>query len=81
MEKFVTTMVDTSEELGKTAAQLRMILEKVNNGQGTAARFINDGKFYESMLENTQQLQLLLEELTSFIDKANKKGSLPIKLK
>ena len=81
MENFVTTMVATSEELGKTAAQMRMILEKVNNGQGSAAMFINDGRFYENMLENTQQLQLLLEELTSFIDKANKKGSLPIKLK
>jgi len=79
-QEIVTAMVSTSEELSKTAAQLRLILEKVNSGQGTAARFINDGRFYENLLENTQQMQMLLQELKSFISEAREKG-LPIKMK
>ena len=74
VEKVVTAMVDTSEELSKATSQLRIILEKINSGQGTAARLVNDGRFYESLLENTQQLQVLLEDLTSFIAEVNEKG-------
>ena len=79
-EELVFAMVDTSEEVSKAAAQLRLILEKINSGQGSAARLINDGRFYENLLENTQQIQLLLEELKSFVAQARDKG-VPIKLK
>jgi len=79
-EELVVAMVDTSEEVSKAAAQMRLILEKINNGQGSASRLINDGRFYENLLENTQQVQLLLEELKSFVAQARDKG-VPIKLK
>ena len=79
-EELVVAMVDTSEEIGKASAQMRLILEKINNGQGSAAMLLNDGRFYESLLEDTQQVQLLLEELKSFITQARNKG-VPIKLK
>ncbi len=46
---------------------LASVLEKMNNGQGTAARILNDGTFYENLLENTDQLQTLLEEMRTFI--------------
>jgi len=75
-----SAMVGTSEELGKTVAQLRVILEKVNTGQGSAGKLINDGRLYENLLENTWQMQLLLEELKSFVAESKKKG-LPIKVK
>ena len=80
MKKFVAAIVCTAEELGKSAAELRLILEKVNNGEGTAARFLNDGRFYENLLESTQQMQYLLVELKSFIAESRDKG-VPIKLK
>ena len=79
-EEIIVAMVDTSEEITKASAQLRLILEKINSGQGSAAKLINDGRFYESLLENTQQLQLLLEEIKSFVAQARDKG-VPIKLK
>ena len=79
-EELVVAMVDTSEEIGKASAQMRLILEKINNGQGSAARLINDGRLYENLLEDTQQVQLLLEELKSFVTQARNKG-VPIKLK
>ena len=60
-------MVDTSEQLSGAMRELRLVLEKINDGQGSAARLINDGNFYENLLENTEQLQLLLEEMKSFI--------------
>ncbi len=77
-EKLVAAMSGTSEELSKASAELRLILEKINSGQGSAGRLLNDGRFYENLLENTQQLQALLEEVRALIAKS--KG-IPIKFK
>ena len=79
-EKLVTAMLSTSDEFGMTVRQLRVILENVNSGQGTAGKLISDGRLYDSLLDNAQQLQELLGELKSFVAKARDKG-LPIKLK
>ncbi len=79
-EELVVAMVNTSEEISKAAVRLRQILETINDGQGSAAKLINDGRFYENLLENTQQLQLLLDEIKSFVAQARDKG-VPIKLK
>ena len=79
-EKFFASATDTSEELGKATVELRQILEKVNVGKGTAARLLNDGRLYESLLENSQQMQVLLQEIEAFVTKSRDKG-LPIKLK
>jgi ABC-type transporter Mla subunit MlaD len=73
-QDFVAAGTATSEELTKAVTELRTILDKVNSGQGSLARLVNDGRFYENLLENTQQLQVLLEDLTSFIAEVNEKG-------
>jgi phospholipid/cholesterol/gamma-HCH transport system substrate-binding protein len=74
VERLVASMVATSNEIGKTVGQLRLAMEKVNNGQGSAARIINDGRLYESLLENTTQLNVLLKDLKTLIDKVSEKG-------
>jgi len=79
-ERLVTALIDTSEQLSEAASQLQVILEKANSGEGTVAKLVNDGRLYENMLENADQMQLLLKELKSFLAKSRDKG-LPIKLK
>jgi ABC-type transporter Mla subunit MlaD len=66
-ETLVTAMVATSEQLSGAMKELQSVLEKVRTGQGSAARLLNDGTFYENLLENTEQLQVLLEEMKAFI--------------
>ncbi len=79
-EKLVAALISTSDQLSEVTSQLRVILEKANSGDGTIARLINDGQLYENMLESTEQIQMLSEELKSFLAKSRDKG-LPIKLK
>jgi phospholipid/cholesterol/gamma-HCH transport system substrate-binding protein len=79
-EKLVTALVDASEHLSKSLSEARSILAKVNSGPGSAARFVNDGKFYETMVENAEQMELLLKEIKAFVSRAREKG-VPIKLK
>jgi hypothetical protein len=78
--RLIDSIVEASGELSKTASELRVLLETVNRGEGSAARFVNDGKLYENLLENTERLQMFLEELESFVAEAREKG-VPLKLK
>lgn len=74
VDKVVVALVDTTEQLSKTISQLRILLDKINQGQGTAGKLVNDGRLYESMLESTEQLQALLAELKSLIAQVKEKG-------
>jgi phospholipid/cholesterol/gamma-HCH transport system substrate-binding protein len=80
IEKFFASGATTSEELSKTVTELRLILAKINEGEGAAAKFVNDGRLYENLLDSTEQLQVLLKELKSFVAQSREKG-LPLKLK
>ena len=80
LRRVFDSIVETSVELKSTTAQLRLILEKVNSGQGSAGKFVNDGRLYENLLENSEQIHVLLEELKLFIAELPDKG-VPIKLK
>jgi ABC-type transporter Mla subunit MlaD len=80
-DKFVTSIITTSEELGKTLAEMRVTLEKVNSGKGSAGKFVNDPQFYESLVDTSEEMRKMLEELRTFMANANEKGSVPIKLK
>jgi len=77
-QEFFAAGIHTSEELSKAVAELRLILEQINNGQGTVARLVNDGRLYENLLENTQQLQALLEELNLLATEYRKKGKITV---
>ncbi|OHB57626.1 MAG: hypothetical protein A2173_10380 [Planctomycetes bacterium RBG_13_44_8b] len=80
IEKLIVSFAGASDQLSKATSELRVILEKVNSGDGTIAMLVNDGKLYENLLESAEQIQLLLEELKSFVAKSKDKG-VPIKLK
>ncbi len=66
-ERLVAAMVETSGQLTASMRELQLVLQKVNNGQGSAAKLVNDGTLYENLLENTDQLKVLLEEMKKFI--------------
>ncbi|MCJ7728354.1 MAG: MlaD family protein [Sedimentisphaerales bacterium] len=80
MERLTSSLVGTSEKLSEAMKQLDTILTKVNNGDGTAGKLINDGRLYEQLLEDSKQLDLVLQDLKSFVDESKQKG-VPIKLK
>ena len=55
-------------------AELHVLLEKINKGEGSAGKLVSDGRLYENLLENSWQLQVLLKELSSFVAEVNEKG-------
>jgi ABC-type transporter Mla subunit MlaD len=74
LSRFTGTANEAAEELTGTIRQLRMISEKINSGDGTAARFVNDGRLYENLLENTEQIEVLIQDLKDFVAEYRAKG-------
>ena len=73
-ERLVASLITTNDEIGRALVQLRLALEKVNSGDGTAGRLINDGRLYERLLEDTNQLNVLFKDLKDLLDKINSDG-------
>ncbi len=73
-QELISSLVDTSSEISQAASQMRIMLEKVNEGQGTAAKLLNDGRFYENLLDSTEQLQALLQEMKILIKQVHEDG-------
>ena len=76
-EKLVSvseSVMQTSEELGETLIELRRVLNKINSGEGTVGKLINDGKLYENLLDSSEELKLSLEKLKKTLDKTSEKG-------
>lgn len=73
-ERLVSSLVNTSADVSKALSQLRLAMEKVNAGQGTAGRLVNDGRLYEKLLESTEQLNVLLKDFKELVDKVSEKG-------
>ena len=74
MTRMVNAVADVSENLSMTLSELRVTIDKANNGDGTAARILNDGRLYENLLDSSQELQLLLEEMREFVTHSREKG-------
>ncbi|GAG95785.1 unnamed protein product, partial [marine sediment metagenome] len=54
---------NTAEQLDSTLAELQKVLAKVNSGEGTAARLLNDGQLYENLLDTVKELKAASEQL------------------
>jgi ABC-type transporter Mla subunit MlaD len=72
--RMVDAMVEMSDQLGMMLSELRETIDRANNGDGTAAKFLNDGRLYENLLDSSQELQALLEQLRLFIAESREKG-------
>jgi phospholipid/cholesterol/gamma-HCH transport system substrate-binding protein len=78
--QLTTSLVTTSDKLGEAMTRLESVLEKIDNGEGTAGKLVNDGRLYEQLLEDSKQLHLVLRDMKAFVNESTEKG-ISIKLK
>ena len=75
-----TKIVADAEELSKVLASINRIATKMESGDGTIPKMLNDPKLYDSFLEASQQLTELAAELRVLVKEWEKSG-VPLKLK
>jgi phospholipid/cholesterol/gamma-HCH transport system substrate-binding protein len=78
--QLTTSLVATSDKLGEVMTNLDSVLAKINEGQGTAGKLVNDGRLYEQLLEDSKQLHLVLKDMKTFMAESTEKG-ISIRLK
>ncbi|MFY8020031.1 MAG: MlaD family protein [Bacteroidia bacterium] len=53
-------------ELQKTSVQLAQVAEKLNKGNGTAGKMMNDPQLYENLNKSSAELQALLKDMREY---------------
>jgi len=80
LSEVANVVLDSGEQISSAARQLNVILEKVNSGQGTAGKLLNDGRLYENLIESTEDLRMALDELRQLMEKTNREGGIQFKV-
>ncbi len=65
---------ETAEALGAAVNEFERILAKINDGEGTLGRLVNDGLLYENLVESSEELRMALEQLKILAAQAREKG-------
>lgn len=60
--------------LDSTFSELQRLLTALNEGQGSAGKFITDGRLYENLLDSSKQLELALDQIKRWAVDAREKG-------
>jgi phospholipid/cholesterol/gamma-HCH transport system substrate-binding protein len=71
---------DRMLELASTLQSVNTIVAKVNTGQGTAGLLVNDPRLYQSLVDNSRQLNATILDLKRLIEQWEQEG-VTLKLK
>ena len=67
-------IIGAAEQLEGVLSESRQILAKIESGEGTAGKMINDGRLYEDLLESSQELRMLLEQVKEWATETREEG-------
>jgi phospholipid/cholesterol/gamma-HCH transport system substrate-binding protein len=79
MNKVANALVDTSLQLNKALSEMQKTTEKINSGQGSAGRLLNDPTLYENLLDSSREMELAMEQIKLFITQMRENG-IPLSL-
>lgn len=67
-------VADNRENLSRTTANLQLITDKVNRGEGTLGRLINDPKLHDELVAGVADLRSGAAQAKSFGERAESGG-------
>jgi len=67
-------IISAAEQLEGVLSESRQILVKIDSGEGTAGKMVNDGRLYEDLLESSQELRMMLEQIEELVAETREKG-------
>jgi len=67
-------VIAAAEQLEGALSESRQILAKIESGDGTMGKMINDGRLYEDLLESSQELRMMLEQIKELAAETREDG-------
>ncbi len=68
------TLIAQADRLGKVLAAAHQAATKLHEGQGSAAKLLNDPRLYNTLVDATEQLEQTLDELSELLAKWRREG-------
>jgi len=80
IETLSAKLLESAEKVSTMLTDVKKTTARLEAGEGTLGKLINDPKLYDSLLEATQEMARLLEDFRRLVEQWNKRG-VEIKLK
>lgn len=74
IDQLTGKLIEDAEKISQLLATVNRAAMKLEAGEGTAGRLINDPKLYNNLVELTHQIKLLLGELSELVKTWKEKG-------
>ncbi len=68
-----------TKKLSEALGEFNRLMDKINNGDGTVAKLLDDAQLYEDLHDTFEELRLALEQLKIFVTDVNEKGGMKLK--
>jgi phospholipid/cholesterol/gamma-HCH transport system substrate-binding protein len=74
LDRTTRQIEDIKLQTAKVLDNVQAITDKVNKGQGSAGLLLNDPKLYESLVDNSRQLNLTIADLKRLVEQWEQEG-------
>jgi len=74
IDQLTQKLIEDAEKISRLLATVNRAAMKLEAGEGTAGRLVNDPKLYNNLVELTQQMKVLLGELSQLVKTWKEKG-------
>jgi len=79
-DELIKKLIDDAEKISALVATFNRLLVKIDQGEGSLGKLLNDPKLYNGLVDATQQMNKLMAEFRQKLEEWSKNG-LPMKLK
>ncbi len=81
IKKTLSETAIATEKLNEALGEFNRLMDKINNGDGTAAKLLNDAQLYEDLHDTFEELRLALEQLKILAADVHEEGGINLKHK
>lgn len=68
------SIASVTDEMEATLSQVRQLIAKIDEGDGTMGKLVNDPRLYENLLESSQELEAALKQIKQWAADIRDKG-------
>jgi phospholipid/cholesterol/gamma-HCH transport system substrate-binding protein len=79
IKKTLSEMAVATKKLNKALGEFNRLMDKINNGDGTVAKLLDDAQLYEDLHDTFEELRLALEQLKIIATDVNEEGGMKLK--
>ncbi len=79
IKKILSEAAVATKKLNKALGEFNRLMDKINNGDGTVAKLLDDAQLYEDLHDTFEELRLALEQLKILVTDVNEKGGMKLK--